>query len=163
MRAKQSRSCQHPFEHGINAIPRSASNSDDNFEVAAALNSIGLVLFSQGVYGLAERCFGDSLRVRTKILGPDHHDVAILWYNIATIYLESGDDDRAINCYKETLRVERTALGEKHHDVVLTLQHLGLVHQQRGEIEQEGRMAVAKLLNLIGNIHLQQANIAQGL
>uniref|UniRef100_A0A7S2YBC5 Uncharacterized protein n=1 Tax=Entomoneis paludosa TaxID=265537 RepID=A0A7S2YBC5_9STRA len=168
-------------------IQRDHYGSDENLEVASTLNSIGLVLFNQGIYGLAKGCFNDSLRVRKRFLGADHRDVAILWYNIATIYLETGDDDQAIHLYKETLRVERSALGENHQDVILTLQHLGLVHQQRGELEHAlnyfsqaldierarvrnedrgatgsaSQIAVGKLLNLVGNIHLQQANVSK--
>jgi len=159
-------------------IQRDHHGTDDHVDIAATLNSIGLVLFNQGMFRLAKKCFSDSLRIRVKLLGSDHRDVAILWYNIATIYLETGEDDLAVKLYKETLRVERLALGNKHHDVILTLQHLGLVHQQRGELDEalkyfcealeiertkEGccHIAVGKLLNLIGNIHLQRARVSQ--
>mmetsp|Transcript_16955 Transcript_16955/g.46500 ORF Transcript_16955/g.46500 Transcript_16955/m.46500 type:complete len:717 (+) Transcript_16955:158-2308(+) len=158
-------------------IQRDHFGTDDNLEIASTLNSIGLVLFNQGTHELALGCFNDSLRIRTKILGADHRDVAILWYNIATIHLERGNGDLAIELYQETLRVERIALGQKHHDVILTLQHLGLVYQQRGELDQalvyfsealeiestktENHAAVGKLYNLIGNIHLQQADTAK--
>mmetsp|Transcript_26222 Transcript_26222/g.72356 ORF Transcript_26222/g.72356 Transcript_26222/m.72356 type:complete len:741 (-) Transcript_26222:95-2317(-) len=164
-------------------IQRDSYGSDDHLEIAATLNLIGLVLFGKKVYELAKGCFRDSLRIRQKLLGVDHREVGIVWYNIASTYLETGDDDQAIKYYKETLRVERLNLGGKHQDVLLTLQHLGLVHQQRGELDlglkyftkaleierQRSRedatatsshIAVGKLLNLIGNIHLQQANIA---
>jgi tetratricopeptide (TPR) repeat protein len=157
-------------------IQRDHYGTDDHIDIASTLNSIGLILFNQGVYELAKSCFTDSLRIRTKLLGPDHREVAILWYNIATIYLESGEDDVALQLYKETLRVERKALGETHHDVILTLQHLGLVYQERGELDEalkyfndaleiertkggKYNVSVGKLLNLIGNIHLRRANV----
>jgi tetratricopeptide (TPR) repeat protein len=158
-------------------IQRIHYGSDDNADVASSLNSIGLVLFNQGIHEMAKECFFESLRIRRKLLGPNHRDVAILCYNIATIHLECRNDELAITYYKETLRVERLALGPKHEDVVLTLQHLGLVFQQRGQLEEaavyfaealdiertksdpESQRAAAKLLNLLGNIHLQSANV----
>jgi len=156
-------------------IQRDYHGSDETTEIASSLNSIGLVLFQQGAHDLAKDCFYDSLRIRTKLLGPDHRDVAVLWYNIATINLETGDDEEALRCYKETLRVERKSLGDGHNDVLLTLQHLGLVHQQRGELDEalnyfgqalesekmkeSPGTPLAKLLNLIGNIHLQRADV----
>ena len=83
---------------------------------------------------MAMQSFIESLRIRRKLLGPDHRDVAILLYNIATIHLETGSDDEAMEFYRETLRVERVALGDNHRDLVLTIQHVGQVHQQRGEL-----------------------------
>jgi len=125
------------------------------------------------MYDLAKTCFMESLRIRKKILGENHRDVAIFWYNIATIHFETGEDELAIGMYEETLRVERAALGDNHPDVVLTLQHLGQVYQQLGHMEkateylksavaieskrtESGReRALARLYNLLGNVHMQ--------
>jgi tetratricopeptide (TPR) repeat protein len=154
-------------------IRRQCLGSDDHAEIASTLNSIGLVLFKQDMFDLAKKCFTESLRIRKKILGESHRDVAIVWYNIATIHFETGEDELAIGMYEETLRVERAALGDSHPDVVLTLQHLGQVYQQLGHMEkateylksaldietkrnETGRdRALARLYNLLGNVHLQ--------
>jgi tetratricopeptide (TPR) repeat protein len=156
-------------------LRRDFYGGDDHPDVASNLNSIGLVLFKQDMFELSKQCFTESLRIREKILGPNHRDVAILWYNIATIYFETGQDDVAIQLYKETLRVERVALGVNHPDVVLTLQHIGQVLQQLGDLEgalqhfrealeierrrEADELSVAKILNLIGNIYLQQGKV----
>ena len=158
-------------------VRREFYGDDENPDVASTLNSIGLVLFKQEMYNLSRKCFMESLRIRKKVLGADHRDVAILWYNIATIYFETGQEEVAISLYKETLRVERAALGPDHPDVVLTLQHIGQVLQQQGDLpgalgyfrealaieKKRGsdQVAVAKILNLMGNIHLQEANVKE--
>ena len=158
-------------------IRRDYFGCDEHPDIASTLNSIGLVLFKQDIFELAKNCFEESLRIRKKILGPDHRDVAILWYNIATIYFETGEDEIAIKLYKETLRVERASLGKEHPDVVLTLQHMGQVMHQVGDLQhaleyfrealeierrrEDGDMSVAKILNLMGNIHLQQGHVCQ--
>jgi tetratricopeptide (TPR) repeat protein len=157
-------------------LRRDHFGTDDDPDIASTLNSIGLVLFKQNQHELAKGCFTESLRIRTKLLGKDHRDVAILWYNIATIDYETGNDEIAIRMYKETLRVERASLGPEHPDVVLTLQHIGQVLQQIGslddalqyfgealEIEKKKKnddISTAKILNLIGNIYLQQGKVA---
>jgi tetratricopeptide (TPR) repeat protein len=156
-------------------IQRDNYGSDENTDVASSLNSIGLILFKQGFHDAAKDCFCDSLRIRRKILGPNHRDVAVICYNLATVHLETGDDELAIKYYKETLRVEQMT---NQQDAVMTLQNLGLVHQQRGELEEaliyfgealeieaakvgNGREAAVKLLNLMGNMHLQTANVGE--
>lgn len=160
-------------------IRREHFESDDHLDIASTLNSIGLVLFKQRSLSLAQSCFDASLKIRTKLLGKDHRDVAVLWYNLATIHFEMGQDDTAIRMYQETLRVEKAALGADHADVVLTLQHLGQIHQQLGKLDEAldyfsqalsierrkaderecDKFAVARVLNLIGNIYIQQGDI----
>ena len=60
-----------------------------------------------------------------------------------------------MKCYKETLHVEKHAFGPDHHDAVLStgLWLLRLSENKNGGIH----IAVTKMLNLIGNIHLQRA------
>eukprot|EP00529_Nitzschia_sp_RCC80_P000273 CAMPEP_0113493754 /NCGR_PEP_ID=MMETSP0014_2-20120614/28756_1 /TAXON_ID=2857 /ORGANISM="Nitzschia sp." /LENGTH=862 /DNA_ID=CAMNT_0000387629 /DNA_START=186 /DNA_END=2774 /DNA_ORIENTATION=+ /assembly_acc=CAM_ASM_000159 len=167
-------------------IRREHFESDDHLDIASTLNSIGLVLFKQHSLPLAEACFSASLKIRIKLLGKDHREVAVLWYNSATVQLELGHEEVAIRLYRETLRVERAALGEDHADVVLTLQHLGQVHHQLGKLDEalhsfkqaleverrraaaatdeknsasDSKGAVARLLNLIGNIYIQLGDI----
>ncbi len=149
--------------------------TDDTPDIASTLNSIGLVLFKQSMFGLSRNCFEESLRIRVKLLGKDNRDVAILWYNLATIYFETGNVEIALKMYKETLRVELAALGPHHPDVVLTLQHIGQVLQQNGRLDEallyfkealeierninRCRVSIAKILNLIGNIYLQEGDV----
>ncbi|CAJ1947075.1 unnamed protein product [Cylindrotheca closterium] len=155
-------------------IYREHSSNNDNPRIASTLNSIGLVFFKKQAYELANMCFSESLRIRTKLLGPNHRDVAILWYNLATVYFERGEEETAVKMYKETLRVEEMHLGADHPDVGLTLRHLGQVHQQLGKLEEAAkyfqqvvaierkrevapntRSSLSKALNLLGNVYLQ--------
>mmetsp|Transcript_34107 Transcript_34107/g.82733 ORF Transcript_34107/g.82733 Transcript_34107/m.82733 type:complete len:705 (+) Transcript_34107:73-2187(+) len=159
-------------------IHREHSSNNDDPSIASTLNSIGLVFFKQQAYKLANMCFTESLRIRTKILGPNHRDVAILWYNLATVYFERGEEETAVKMYKETLRVEEFHLGANHPDVALTLRHLGQVHQQLGKLEEAAkyfrqvivierkrvvpnRSSLSKVLNLLGNVCLQMNQVPE--
>jgi len=156
-------------------IQRIHFGETESLDIACTLSSIGLVLFNTGLHEQSKACFSESLRIRQSMLGKDHLDTAIHLYNLATVYWESGDEECAIHLYKETLRIER--LYGNHGDVILTLQYLGIVHQKRGELDkaldcfmealknerkhgsEPNGSAVAKLLNLIGNLHLQTGNV----
>lgn len=153
-------------------------NSGDGLEIASTMNSIGIVACAQGEFKIAQSCFDSSLKIRREVLG-DHKDTATLWYNLATVNEEIGDDDSAIAMYKECLRIERNIIDASHKcDVVDSLQRLGRLHQRRGELEEAlyyfqealeklrsrgeaATFAVAKFLNLVGNVHLQRANISE--
>jgi tetratricopeptide (TPR) repeat protein len=150
----------------------------DGLEIASTMNSIGIVACAQGEFKIAQSCFDSSLKIRRKELG-DHKDTATLWYNLATVNEEIGDEDNAITMYKECLRIERhIADTSQKCDVVDSLQRLGRLHQRRGELDEalqyfkealdklrtkgdEATFAVAKFLNLIGNVHLQRAEISE--
>ncbi len=88
---------------------------------------------------------------------------------------QNGEEETALLMYNESLRVERVALGSDHPDVVLTLQHIGQVYQALGNLDgarecfvealqierkkNNHEISVAKILNLIGNIYLQQGKV----
>jgi tetratricopeptide (TPR) repeat protein len=150
----------------------------DGLEIASTMNSIGIVACAQGEFKIAQSCFDSSLKIRRKELG-DHKDTATLWYNLATVNEEIGDEESAIAMYKECLRIERQIADTSQKcDVVDSLQRLGRLHQRRGELDEallyflealdklrtngdEATFAVAKFLNLIGNVYLQRAEIRQ--
>lgn len=154
-------------------------NSDgEGLEIASTMNSIGIVACAQGEFTVAQSCFTSSLNIRQKELG-DHKDTATLWYNLATVNEEIGDEDNAIAMYNECLRIERQSVDAgQSTDIVDSLQRLGRLHQRRGELDEALRyfldaltslrtkgekatFAAAKFLNLIGNVHLQRADIGE--
>jgi len=147
---------------------------DGPTELAITLHCIGLVLYYQNMFQLAKECFVDALEKRPA----DTRERGILCYNLATIYLEMGNDDMAVQYYQETLRIEQHLLGDNHVDVALALQHLGLVHRQRGYLDhaldcfqkalcielRQSQLSlpnIAKLYNVMGNIHLQRAEVEE--
>ena len=150
----------------------------DGLEIASTMNSIGIVACAQGEFKIAQNCFDSSLKIRRQKLG-DHKDTATLWYNLATVNEEIGDEENAIAMYKECLRIEQNIIHSSQKcDVVDSLQRLGRLHQRRGELDEAlqyfqealaklrnrgeaATFAVAKFLNLVGNVHLQRADIGE--
>jgi tetratricopeptide (TPR) repeat protein len=150
--------------------------ADDGIEVASTLNSIGIVACAQEEYRIARKCFESALTIRMKKLG-DHNDTATSWYNLATVNEEIGDDEAAIAMYKECLRIEHSKdASNQKCDAVDSLQRLGRLHQRRGELDEALKyyddalrklrargvadsIAIAKFLNLVGNVHLQRGDV----
>ena len=165
-------------------LRRDHYNGDEHLDIASTLNSIGLTLFKQSSLDMAKECFFESLRIRKSLLGDTHRDLAILYYNIATVYYEQADSpDIALKYYNETLRIEKITLGEHHKDVAITLRHVGQVYQSLGLLDnalkcfhdalhierlnnqggpdnKNGALLLGQILNLIGNVYLQQGNTA---
>jgi tetratricopeptide (TPR) repeat protein len=111
--------------------------------------------------------------ISLKSISPTHPDSHLPLHSFPQF--QNGEEENALLMYNESLRVERIALGNDHPDVVLTIQHLGQVYQALGNLDsalecfhealQIGKkkygqdICIAKLLNLIGNIYLQQGKV----
>lgn len=156
---------------------------ENNITVASTINSLGLCCFYLRLFPHAKNFFYRSLEIRKLIVGHDHFDLAIIWYNLATICVETHEELEAITCYKESLRIELLALSPgKGEGASLSMQNLGYIYQQNGELDEarnyftqalelnQSKYAsnssgpaksqiIAKLYNLIGNIHLQKAEV----
>lgn len=145
----------------------------DHEDIAASLNSIGIVLFHWGKHQIAKSFFEESLCMRRKLFGSNHPDVSVNLFNLATLHLELGDDETAIALYQETLKVERQIKSASGPDILQTLQYLGSLYHSRGELDESlsyfkealelerskkgsNHLCVGKILNLIGNIYLQR-------
>lgn len=144
--------------------------------IAATLNSIGIVLFHWGKHEMAKSFFEESLSMRQSLYGSYHPDVSVNLFNLATLNLELGHEDAAIALYQETLKVERVIMGQSGVDILKTLQYLGSLYHAKGELDvalsffkeavelervKSGsvHLRVGKILNLIGNIYLQRGSV----
>ena len=149
--------------------------TNDNFDIAATFNSIGLIAFKMKKLDLAKDAFQNCIRIRIKLEATAcHRDIVTLYSNLGTVFLANGEDKEAIQMFAESIRLERNTLGDNHLGVAVSLQHLAQLHQDRGELElardyfaealditrgvDESMMAnkqrtICTLLNLLGNIH----------
>jgi tetratricopeptide (TPR) repeat protein len=149
-----------------------------NLWVASTVNSLGLCCFYVRSFRRAKTFFLRSLKIRQKLMGCDNYDLAIIWYNLGTICVETGDDLESIRCYNESLRIEELSIDYTKCDgAVLALKNLGYIYQRNGEIDEAAQYfrralemqqkkkgaiseCVGKVLNVLGNIHLQKGDVA---
>ena len=164
------------------------SRSQVAMNVGDSLNAMGLLYFKLKRYEESASAFSCSLMIREKIMGPYHRDVTILFYNLAMVRMEVLDAPRAISLYREGLERDRVGLGDYYHPTLSSaLQFLAEIYNQSGELHEssiclqqaleieyrngasnhargepksDNHLASAcRLLNVIGNIHLMQANV----
>jgi tetratricopeptide (TPR) repeat protein len=161
----------------------------DTVEAATTLNSIGLIYFLRQQYTSAELCFTESLRINIKLFGCDHYDNSILWYNIASTNYEQGFHDKAITFYEAAIRIEAlqsnmrlngmddNTTPQRRKTNTRSLQKLGSIYEKQAELQmardsylkalrielslqcQQNIPTIARLLNVVGNLYLQEAEI----
>jgi CHAT domain-containing protein/Tfp pilus assembly protein PilF len=105
----------------------------DHPDVAASLNNVALLYFSQGDYPKAEPVYQRALAIREKALSPDHPDVAAMLHNLANLYFTQGDYAKAEPAFKKALVIREKALSPDHPDVARSLDNLAVLYRNKGD------------------------------
>lgn len=163
--------------HGVLMIQRSTLKDDFCMTTAFTLNSMGIVSYAMGKIKAAKDFFLESLAIRKVLLGANHEECATLYYNLATTFEQEGDEDMAEQLYIRSLRIERNSPTTSHiRGSIDTMQRIGRLYEHRGNLHEAIRFFTealslhrsqsngedsisGKILNLIGNIHLQLAEV----
>lgn len=74
-----------------------------------------------------------ALKIRIKILGPEHPDVARIYNNIGYSYKNLGVYSKALEHFEEALKIQLQAFGEAHPDVAINYGNIGEVYNAMGD------------------------------
>ena len=55
-----------------------------------------------------------ALKIREKVLGPEHPETAISLNNLAVLYVAMGAYDQALPLYQRALQIKEIGLGTEH-------------------------------------------------
>ena len=120
----------------VNEIPKNLDKNTLRLEIAATLNSIGIVYEKRAEYNAAMKSYKEALFLYRKALGGDDHvDVAVTLNNCGQVYRHLGQCDRAMEMYKRSLKIMKSTLGETHRNVASTLQNIGVLYSLNGDFD----------------------------
>jgi tetratricopeptide (TPR) repeat protein len=105
-------------------------------DVAATLNDLGRLYYSQGIYVEAEKLYQQALSMRNNLLDPQHSDVAESLNNLGSLYFQQASYAQAEEFYQNALTSRQNALGPKHPDVAESLNNLGRLYYKLGQYEK---------------------------
>ena len=86
-----------------------------------------------GEYAKAEPLYQEALRIRQKVLGPEHPEVATSLNNLAALYNAMGEYAKAEPLYQEALRICQKVFGPDHPDTAISLSSLAWLYNAMGE------------------------------
>jgi tetratricopeptide (TPR) repeat protein len=116
--------------------------------VAASLNNLAALYYTQGCYVQAEPLYQRALAISEKALGPEHPDMAASLNNLAGLYKAQGRYVDAEPLYQRSLAIEaeplyqrslviwEKALGSEHPDVATSLNNLATLSRAQGRYAQ---------------------------
>ena len=87
------------------------------------------------------RSYQEALRIRQKVLGPEHPDTARCLNNLALLYKYIGEYAKAEPLYQEALRIRQKVLGKEHPDTAGCFNNLALLEFDLGRIEEATALA----------------------
>jgi tetratricopeptide (TPR) repeat protein len=96
-------------------------------------HQVGLIQEEQGEYAKAITFYEESLKIRQKILTPQHPDVAECYEDIGNTYDFLGDDGKALSYHEKALEIRQNTLPENHPDLATSYNNIGSVYDKMGE------------------------------
>jgi tetratricopeptide (TPR) repeat protein len=148
----------------------------NHVEVADCLNSIGIVLESQGKYEEAAEKYEQALAIFIDAFGRDHQRVTMMHFNMSNLYEKTGTTQKALESLVLVLHNQRNQLGSDHEDVANTLMTVANILRVQGQLHQalrhlhealpilhrvhgEKSPRAASALSLVGDIYKMQGNL----
>jgi tetratricopeptide (TPR) repeat protein len=92
-------------------------------------------------YAKAEPLYQEALRIRQKVLGPEHPYTAQSLDNLAMLYKYRGEYAKAEPLFQEALRIRQKVLGPEHPDTATILNNLAYFEFDLGRIDEATALA----------------------
>ncbi len=106
-------------------------HGEEHWDVAKALNSLGVLLHAKGDFAAAQRCLEQALATHRKIYGNEHPDVAQDLNNLAVVLRVQGADAQAEPMLRQALAIRRRLYGDEHRETAETLNNLANLLRSR--------------------------------
>ncbi len=108
--------------------------------LAASLNDLALLYYTQGKNAEAEPLYQRALAIWEKVLGPEHPDVAYSLNNLAILYQVQGRYEEAETHFVWALAIREDALGLDHPSVAASLEDYAALLRQIGRSAEATEM-----------------------
>jgi tetratricopeptide (TPR) repeat protein len=135
-------------------------------DIAAALNSLGVIFDDRGSFEDALRCYERALSIGVKVLGPMHPWQGRPLNNIGAVFLERGQPEKALPFFRRALAIWEKALDAHHFYVASAHGNIGAALRLLGrprEAIAEHKLALATLEATLGREHPMLANSVQNI
>ncbi len=103
-----------------------STNSDDDVNLAANYNALGMLYTSRREYAQARTTFEHSLELLERNLPTGHPYIFTVTHNLAATYASLGDAETSEKIERELIAAKRTALGNDSPDVALSADALAV-------------------------------------
>jgi tetratricopeptide (TPR) repeat protein/tRNA A-37 threonylcarbamoyl transferase component Bud32 len=142
------------FERAL-ALQRAAEPPDPE-RVAASLNNLASVAFSERHWAAAETLFAEALALRESRVGRHHPELAGLFQNLGAVKTRQNQLEEALGYFERAAEIQRAAFGADHPDYAAMVSNRGVVLLRLGRLdaaERDLRAALALRERRLGPEH----------
>lgn len=112
------------------------NNNFNKEELASLYGKLGNVIFLNGEYKKALHNYQESMKIRKKLLKPNHPDIAQSHNDIALAYFALGEYEKSLDFNQKSLNIRRDTLVINHIEISESYNNIGLVYQLIGKYEK---------------------------
>ena len=128
---------------------------DTHRDLAILYYNIATVYYEQADSpDIALKYYHETLRIEKATLGETHKDVAVTLRHVGQVYQSLGHLDKALECFQEALRIERINSSKTNDESSSAT----TTDKNKNISKKNTALMLGQILNLIGNVHLQQGN-----
>jgi CHAT domain-containing protein/Tfp pilus assembly protein PilF len=140
---------------------RIATENDRALHEAGKLNTEFRKLYFAGKYDAAIPLVESMLKIRERVLGPEHLDVASTLHNLAILYRRKSNYAQAEPLYQRALTIREKALEPEHPDVATSLQSLAILYMMRNDYAKAEPLYQRALTIRVKALGLEHPDVAQ--
>lgn len=132
----------------------------------AALNNLGNVYFNLGKYREAERHYRQSVEIKTKALGGDHHETATSMSSLAIALMRQQRLSEAKTLVARVLSIYERQLRPGHPLRLAAIYQLGVLSYYQGDYTQSNahyRHALQGYIKAYGELHPRVVEVLGGI
>lgn len=101
---------------------------------ARSLTDLGVILYAQDKFELAQRCYERALAIQENHLG-EHSDTATTLNHLGYLLQWQGELDKAQACHEQALAIRQKTMGEEHPFIAHSLCNLAYLHYIRQDYD----------------------------
>ncbi|KAM0714640.1 hypothetical protein Q7P37_009938 [Cladosporium fusiforme] len=148
--------CRSLFPHAMIVLEMRLTDQSIVLQQACLLYKSGWYASEQGAYVYAERMEALCMKLRRKVLGPEHPDTLTSMSNLALTYQYQGQYDKAAELGGRVLEIRKRVLGPEHPDTLTSMANQAFSFTCLDYVVQaiENMRMSARLSNsVLGNTH----------
>ncbi|MDA2915794.1 tetratricopeptide repeat protein [Nitrospinae bacterium AH_259_B05_G02_I21] len=121
-----------PAEEALRLAEKIYTEEEDQHNLYATLNNLGLIYLNLRRYAEAETFLKRALAINEKVLGPNNFEVAMDINNLALAYQNQGQYTQAETLHKRALGIYKKTVGLGHPSAVRSLNNLTDLYRKMG-------------------------------
>ncbi|KAL9074933.1 MAG: hypothetical protein Q9157_004203 [Trypethelium eluteriae] len=134
--------CQMFFPHAQSAAAQRPREPDAQLKWASVVYRAGAYASRRGNRAAAGNLTLKSLKIREKLLGPEHEATLLSMGQVGSVYRDQGRWTKAEELDVQVMEKSKQVLGSEHQDTLIRINNLVLTYWNQGRWKEAGELSM---------------------